>query len=302
MLKLDTLDIVTSLDTEYTFKELELKLEATYKSIILSDFTKIGSEDFGNAITRFFAGIGNILFHMIHTFKTNIFKFYKTLTRTELVYYKESNELSFRRILNCDYEMVKELSVPVPHKFNSTYLIATQNILDFLDTLDLKARLNLYEKHVEDLKNKVLSSDIHSDDLIIMPIEDLPGITTKFKITNNNFNGSFVREKKFKEVFTSPTDLSATVDFLLNKGADYQYEVSSIMSSLDSIANEFDTILSFLQKNKGTMSKNQLMDLSKLTMGLAKFFDMYGVVIQDLSKVDHNTIEVLKVIRNQFNL
>lgn len=271
------------------------------KFLSIANFDNIGVEGFVDGVKRLFTGIFNIILHMVHTFKTNVFKFYKTLKRTEFVYFRESNAVSLRRVLSFDYTMLTDLEVPLPNKMGVPYVQATKLGLDCLGVLDMESRIKLLIKHTEDLRNNALGSVSHNLPITVVNPQDLLTITNSFKQFDRCFVDSPTRFKKFSTLFPTPNDLKTMCD-LLDNAANYQYGVAKVNEALDTVVKNLNDILAFLDKNTGTMTKKELMDLSSTAMVYAKLFDMYGVSIQDMARIEHNFVYVIEAIRQKFNL
>lgn len=265
------------------------------------NFDHVAQEGLADGITRMFTGVLNTLMHVVHTFKTNTTKFYKTLKRTELVYFKESNEVTVRRIFNFDYEMMSGLEIPVPNKMTGTYKDVTTKTVNFLSSLDMETRSSLFVKQTDQLRDRVLSGEEGLDSLIQIAPEDLPILTKTFKTLNLCFVGPSSPRKRLSDVLPSKEEMKEVYNLLLNS-ADFQYGVQRVEANLDSSTKNLNDILAFLQKNTGTLTKRDLMDLSTVAMFYAKVFDMYGVAVQDLSRVEHNFVDILKLIRVTYNL
>lgn len=265
------------------------------------NFDNVGTENLMSGITRMFTGVLNTLMHIVHTFKTNTTKFYKTLKRTELVYFKESNSVTMQRIFNFDYEMMASLQIPIPNKMNGTYKDVTEKIVHCLESLDMETRSSLFVIQTEKLRDRVLSGEEGMDSLVHVAPEDLPVLTKAFKTMDMSFVGPTIQRKQLRDVLPSKEELKM-VYLLLLDSAKYQYGVQKVESNLDASTKNLNDILAFLQKNTGTLTKKDLMDLSTVAMFYAKVFDMYGVAVQDLTRVEHNFVDTLKLIRTSFNL
>ncbi len=267
----------------------------------LADFDKVGTESFTDGLVRMFVGVLNTIMHVIHTIKTNLFRFYRTLKRTELIYYKESNAVSIKRILNFDYVMINSLEVPIPKKMQGTYKVASENVLAFLNTLDMENRSALFVKQTATLRDRVLAgSEIESAITSVAP-EDLPTLTKAFKTANDQFVGPHVNTKPMVKVIPSKEEFNQVFELLL-QSAPHQYGVQKVEANLDSSTKHLTDVLHFIQKGTGTITKSDLSNLSNVAMFFAKIFDMYGVAVQDLSRVEHNFVEVMRLIRSKFNL
>ena len=238
--------------------------------------------------------------HIVNTFKTNIFKFYKNLKRTELRYFHESNTASIRRILSFDYELLSQMQVPVPDKLGTTYYTATEAGMNCLSVMNMKERSMAFVSLVNNLKSSVLSGQT----IEIMEFgdqTDLGNIQKSFQKFNLCFTGKRTNTIDFATVFPTMEEFKNT-DMLLMKSENYQYEVNEINNNLEACEARMNEILSFLNQRVGNISKQDLIVLSDTCMTLAKLFDLYGVTIQDITRLEHNFTLILKQIKRQFNL
>jgi len=265
------------------------------------NFDQVAQEGLVDGVTRMFTGVLNTLLHVVHTFKTNTTKFYKTLKRTELIYFKESNAVTIQRIFNFDYDMMASLQIPIPNKMSGTYRDVTEKIVNCLESLDMETRSSLFVIQTEKLRDRVLSGEEGTDSLVQVAPEDLPLLTKTFKTMDMSFVGPTVQRKQLRDVLPSKEEMKLVYQLLL-ESAKYQYGVQKVESNLDSSTKNLNDILAFLQKNTGTLTKKDLMDLSTVAMFYAKVFDMYGVAVQDLTRVEHNFVDTLKLVRTTFNL
>lgn len=288
-------------DAEKTFEGLYNSALQTFKTLQITNYDKVGEEGLISGLTRVFVGILNTIIHIANTFKTNIFKFYRTLKRTELVYYTESNALSIKRILNYDYGMYAGLTIPLPNKMQTSYLVATTKGHEFLTSLGMENRTKLLIKHTEDLRNAVLSSSPQEVDISSIPIEDLASISKGFESFNKCFIGPNKNTKKFMEVFASASEFNETYKLLMD-ATKFQYSVKAVDGALDTVTKNLTDILAFLEKNTGSVTKNDLMNLSKIAMVYAKLFDMFGLAVMDMARIEHNFVVVLQILRKAYNL
>lgn len=293
-------------DFEHTevrsLEEIQKTLEWFNVYLANSNFDLIGQEGFFNAITRMFAGLCNTFLHILNNAKTNIFRFYRTLKRTELVYYHEANLVSVKRILSRNYGEVNSLDVPIPNKMSGTYPQTIVALVDFLKALQMEVRFKAIVNFSENLRDKIISGVEFDVRAGMIPANDLVGISQKFKDYNKYLSDiKSIRTKRFSEVFPQETDLKFCDDTLYNV-ADFQYSVARIESAVNDVASNFQAIINAIQNKDIELSKQALTSLSDISMYYAKLFDMFGVAVQDLTRVEHNFVEVLKVIRKSYNL
>lgn len=258
-----------------------------------------GVEFFGSGLTRVLFGILNTFGHILNTFKTNVFRSYRTLKRTELVYYVESNKFTTMRLVNLDYDMVKHISIPVPDKMSEPYLQTTQYGSDLLLVMQMKETTDRFVKGLESLRNQVLAMTVTLEDLDLP--SNLPAVTSKFKQFNRCFVGQHLRDIQMSKVIKSKEELQGTYELLLDS-AKYHYEVASVVKNMETCSALLTEIINFIEKDGVSISKQQLTTLSELSLYYAKMFDMYGVTIQDMGRVEHNFVEVLKLVRKYLNV
>lgn len=304
-LKNQDLSISTSIPSELdikSFKDLYIESKKMKDLLSIVELTdNSGQEDFVvDGIVRLFSGIVNIVMHIVNTFKTNIFKFYKNLKRTELRYFHESNVASMRRILSFDYELLSQLQVPVPDKLGTTYYAATEAGMNCLSVMNMKERSMAFVALTNNLKTSILSGQT-VETMEFGDQTDLGNIQKSFQKFNLCFTGRKTNTIDFATVFPTMEEFKNT-DMLLMKSENYQYEVNEINNNLDACEARMNEILSFLNQGVGNISKQDLIVLSDTCMTLAKLFDLYGVTIQDITRLEHNFTLILKQIKHQFNL
>ena len=290
-------------DETVSFVDCQSSILNQMKELDAIDFDIVGIENLSSILKRLLAGIFNTFFHVLNTAKTNIFRSYKNLKRTELVYYKESNLVSYGRIFNREMSLLTSLDTPIPYKMGVTYFHAISKTIAFLDVMGLANRVKSFLQYSEELRNEVLSSAMTSNKLPTLSViaGDLERLSKEFKALDNCFKDKPVRFKKFIEVFPTKDEF-VQCEKILYDATKYQYEVASIHSTMESIGENFTKIISFLDKSTLNLTKEELMSLSKVTLFFAKIFDMYGVAIRDLTRLEHNYVEVLKMIRKEYNL
>lgn len=283
-----------------TIKDIEKEVEATLKSLEVMNFDLVGTESLTNGIVRLLAGIINTFVHIFNTFKTNTFKFYKNLKRTELVYFHESNVVSAKRIFEFDYQSLRDLQVPIAKNMGTSYLEVTSKAIATLEALNMKTRISAFCKRMKLLRDSVLGSgDVY--DLTETETTDLPNVTSSFKEFDKCMKGKFQREVPFGSVISSSEEFKQ-VNKLLLDSSKYQYEVASVYSDMETATTYLNDVLHFVEKQTGIITKSNLMMLSQMTLFYAKLFDMYGVVIQDLTRIEHNFVTTLGVVRKTYNL
>jgi hypothetical protein len=252
-----------------------------------------------NGLTRLLAGVLNTFGHIANTFKTNLFRSYRVLKRTELIYYGEANVATLPRILNTQYELVRNLEIPVPDKMSVPYFDAADQGYGLLTLLDMKNTTNMFVKDLEEVLEKVMGATTPT--LVLRVPDRLPAIVKSFKKFDSYFKGPKKQTYPFTKMFRT-MDEFRSVHRTLVGAAEFHYSVERIVSNMDKCTNLLKTILSFMEKDGAELPKETIVRLSEMAMYYAKVFDMFGVAIQDMARIEHNFVEVLKSIRKELNL
>ena len=273
-----------------------------YEQFLKYDFDTVALESFGSSITRFITSILDTILKLLNNFKATVLGTFKDLKRTELQEFEDSNKISLSRVLKYPYEFLASNNVVVPKGMIKPYKVTTEKIKGCLDTLDMVNRSEKALASVDNVLNMLMSNtklQVKQDTINIGELRSLEQI---FKQENACFS-PFRRceELPFSKVFESDHCLKDTYELLSNTVI-YEQDVSKVYNTLERIYQKFEQILRLIESDQVNVTKSDLLMLSGQTTTLAKLFDMYGVVISDLQRVEHNFVIVLKNIQEKYGL
>ena len=270
---------------------------AQYNYLSKLDFNSIATESFGSSIVRFLTGILNILSKIINNIKTSLLNGFKDLKRTELQYYIDENKFSINRILSVRYDLIANLSVPIPLGMISPYKVTTEKINTCINNLDMMNRMVSTLDSINNLVNSLLAGSSITIENNTLNMGELTAIENAFKNESKCFSISKRNsETEFSKVFLSDHCLKDTF-ILLDQATKEEYNVTKVYAILETIYQKFEQIITLVNSEDAILTKNDLLLLSAQTTTLAKIFDIYGVTMQDLQRVEHNFIFVMKQIK-----
>jgi hypothetical protein len=266
----------------------------------------VGEEALGTFLRKTVFGFVNVLGHILNTFKTNVFKGFKDLKRSELRYYHESNVLSVSRLLRADFNVFSELDIDFPDKMSATYLETSTNIDKFLNYMDMPTRIKAIYKHTSNTLQSAMTTAEDRNQLgATLTAMDfkLIDLAKQFKTVDNCFKDTkHVKHKRFSKLFPKTGDVPAT-DTVLLKCEAHMQGVGKVYDDLTLIENEFEKLLEAIDKKTITdINKETMQVLAAYCTAIARMCDMYGVVMQDLQRVEHNFVMVLKTLRKKLDL
>ena len=250
--------------------------------------------------------IGNIMGHIVTLFTTNVFKFYKSLKRTEIRYYNNSNKVSMLRIFSQSYDELSNIEIPFPNGMTVTYMEALDKTIVALTNLDIMTRANLAvtvsDKILKGLKsgsvmNDIIKSGVASSDTTNVKdvVEAAKKCIDEKKNTSNDI-------KTFKELFISIADFKKCNDMALDcdKFVDI---VNAVHKKMGICSDNFTEIVKVIERSAGNgVTKDDVENLSTLAYTLADTFDMFSMMMFNFHKLEHNLVEVYRKIRKELSL
>lgn len=297
-------DIVEQTDIVAAKENLYSKIKQLQK--IESKTLVNANEGLWQFIKSCLTSIGNVIGHIVTTFTTNVFKFYKSLKRTEIRYYNNSNKFSMIRIFSQDYEDLAELEIPFPNGMTVTYMEALDKTIIALDKLDILTRANLAvtvsDKILSGLKsgsvmNDIIKSGVASSDTT--NVRDVVNAAKKCIDENKNTSNDI---KKFKELFISVADFEKCNDMALDCDR-FVDIVNTVHKKMATCSDNFTEIVKTIERSAGNgVTKDDVENLSTLAYTLADTFDMFSAMMFNFHKLEHNLVEVYKVIRSQLDV
>ena len=296
-------------DLEYLFKSINKANESLYQSslsryeyLLTYDFDSVALESFGSEITRIITGILDTVLKLLNNFKTVVLGVFKDLKRTELQEYEDSNKITLTRVLKYPYEFLAQQNVVVPRGMVKPYKYTAEKIKGCLDTLDMVNRSERALTSVDNVLKMLLANTKFQVKQDTINVGELRSLEYMFKDENNCFS-TFKRceEQQFSKVFQSDHCLRDTYNVLVNTVI-YEQDVSRVYATLERIYQKFDHILRLVESNQVNLTKSDIITLAGQTTTLAKLFDMYGTVITDLQRVEHNFVLILRNISEKYGL
>ena len=284
-----------------SFHTLYKKSLAQYEYIASTNFDVVGEEGIVSGIGNIIKGILNVNYKILSNFRATIMKGFRSLARTELQEFIDSNRLTVNKILTYNFSVLSDMQVDLPLNMVKPYKVTTEAIKNTLDVLNVKDRVDGILNSTDTLLSELKTNNTISIKKDTINLGELKSLEKVFQEEEKCFDPRSKRDTvAFIEVFQSDHCLKDTYD-LLTKAMTKEYEVAGVYKSLERLYGSFDEILKQVEGG-AQVSKNDLLELSGQTTTLAKLFDMYGILIHNLQRVEHNFVLVLKAIKREQNL
>lgn len=241
-------------------------------------------------------GLKNLLVKLIdvfgqltHVFKTNIFKSYRSLKRSEIRAYVESNILKLKIIQKAELSMIKDISIPAPNGMVSKYFKTAEdlniayNISDVLNIAQLmKTEVTQFYIAISDNKP---SPDLKSTTRLVTS----KGKQSKkvYDKLHTNFSDEHTKEFKFMEKFSSIRELIDTKNLLIDM-EDRLLQVSKLNRILDDTDAVLSQILDVVKQPDNNVSKNDIQALATIVRSTAVMLEAYSTYAEIQMALEHN--------------
>lgn len=255
-----------------------------------------GQEGFTDAVKNGLTGIVNILGHITNLFSTALFHGWRDFKRSELTAYSDSNRLTMTRLYGLSYFEIQNVKVPTPQGMEGKYVDALNSLNEYLTTLNMLKRSTKMLKMVEaiyaDMRKTNTKFASHIQD-VNRNIQD-KYVEQLFEKTGKFFTSKKHTDKvAFSSVFGSTKDFEYCVKTCMDMDTHLR-SVASVHSRLMDI----NDVVSNIIDHASVLNTRQIDDLVKMTRMFAEYFDQFATVINDVNRVNHNLVFVIKALRN----
>lgn len=281
----------------------ELLAYVDYCELCLSNYRhgRIGQEGFTDGVKRAITGIANIFGHLVELFASRVLYAFRDFKRSELMAYIDSNKFTWLRLKSCEFSEYSEVSVPVPTGMEGTYNQALTLLEEFLNFLDFRT----VTKQMRTASERLLKDMRRSPDTLAASITTLEktylpqNIKSKFDAMGKVFtNVKKFDEKLMREVFADSAEFIDVVNRCQDDSVFFR-EVAGIHSNLTDISKNIEVFNSMVNDNVDPKMIDQLVVIIRTW---AEAFDMYATTINDLQRVDHNLMWVVKGVRKALKM
>ena len=266
---------------------------------------KEGEEGWWENTKSILIGVGNVIGHVLNLFKTNVFKFYKSLKRTEIVYYNESNAVTMKLLFKIPYTDICDCDMPFPNGLTTTYMDALDKTKRAIEALDIltksKSALVNSKKILDGLNKKAVMKDLITNSITALDTTDaqaLYDLATKAVDENKN---TTKEKRKFKQLFMSMSDLERC-NKLAMSFTEYVDQVHPTYKNMTVLSDIFNQIVKFVERNPSSIDKTDVENLGTLAFSIGKVFDMFATLLFIFHKLEHNLVEIFKEVERQHKI
>lgn len=266
------------------------KLEVYHNYIRTLDTTS--TEGIGTGLLKIFIGVTDVFLKIGNTFKTNIFKFYKDLKRSEMRYYYESHTTMCLKAESIPITQVTNLDIPIPSGMKGTYQNACMSLEQVYTVLDIQAYGQGVLAALIDFRRKLMRSEDYKSTLVPMT-----NLVKQRETSLNSLKGSvdkvFTEQKtpmdvKFMSVYKTMKEFKDVRLSLLDMEK-YLAATNGLVKMVDDIDTVLADITSYLTEDQ-EIDKALVTDMINIVKYMGVSFDIYGTTTTRQMAVEHNHI------------
>lgn len=266
------------------------KLEVYHNYVRSLDVTS--NEGIGTGLLKIFIGVTDTFLRIGNTFKTNIFKFYKDLKRSEMRYYYESHTTMCLKAESIPITQVTNLDVPIPSGMKSTYQNACMSLEQVYTVLDIQSYGQGVLAALIDFRRKLMRSEDYKSALV--PITNLvKQRETSLNTLKSSVDKVFTEQKtpmdvKFMSVYKTMKEFKDVRLSLLDMEK-YLAATNGLVKMVDDIDTVLADITSYLTEDQ-EIDKALVTDMINIVKYMGVSFDIYGTTTTRQMAVEHNHI------------
>lgn len=288
--------------TEGTREQLKMLCDYLgYYDRLLNNYYhgKIGQEGFLDAARQALVGLGNVTMHLLNLFTTQLHYGFRDFKRSELTEYLDSNTVSWMSLKSRDFATYAFFKVPAPKGMKGTYAAALDCVENFLNHLDMLSVSKQMLVTIENIrKDLVKQNPTFSASFSTMTNHLLPrDLHRQFDASGRIFTDGAPREDQVNKLFSNSEDLIQCVERCIDDDTHFR-SVATVYERLNDIHHVVDAITEL----KGQLTPKQINELVNVIRTWAETFEMYATMINDLQRLNHNLMWVVKTIRERLEV
>ena len=272
------------------FKEASDRLESIAQMI---EGINHSEEGLGNGLLKIFIGVADLFIRVGNTFKTNIFKFFKTFKRSEIRYYSESNVLKIKQVEGLNYTTIMNTEVPVVTGVLVGYKPAIEYVNQVYNAIDIRSYAEtLYNELVDIRRQMTRGEDAYKKGFNKTAI----AVNTKFELLRRTvaYQTKIFSDKQtpvqmpFKTAYGSVQNMKDARAKLMDMEK-YLGETAALVDLVDKIDVILGDITGYLTEDS-EVDKQFVTQLSNTVRFLATGFDTFGQNAMRQMALEHNMI------------
>lgn len=248
----------------------------------------LNSNIFGKALVA----IVDTFIGVTTTIGSNIFRVTKSIKRSELHEFMNSNVVKLRVIDNIPYSKLVGFKVDVPANLNDTYAKAIALVANMYVKMNALNNIQLMRTAVTEIFTSITNNNGKTGELInkysklLVSTAEISVRPTSLELINM-FSGKFEKQLPFDKVFLSKEEWSSGMDDLVDLEPRLR-EASGIKDIVKSIENILKNICVYAKDNQ--INQQDLIAFGNFIKASSLIMDSYQMTVTRQLSLEHNYV------------
>lgn len=254
-----------------------------------------------NFLGRFFVSIADTFGGLCRTFASNMTRINKSIKRSELHEFIDSNALKVRTVDSIQFSRLVGFKVDVPTNLQGTYKNAVNNIAQIYIRLNVVNTGKLTNTALTNIFNSLVNEEKKSGALIQSCASVIDATIRAVKPTvlecQRNFSGKFEQKVPFETVFTTKDEWLDSRRILRDLEPRLQ-EAKSVQELVETMERTLKNVCDHLTDTPDNLTQNDLMTFGEMVKNVALIMDGYNLAIMRQLALEHNYVLMINAIYN----
>jgi len=252
-----------------------------------------------NFFGRFLVSVADSLAGVATTFVSNIAKCTKSIKRSELHEFVDSNRLRVKTVDNIPYSRLVGFQVDIPANLNGTYKNAISNIAQVYVKLNAANTAKLLLNTLTNIHVSLLSGDGKTSGLISSAYSVISSVVNASKQVvldcQRNFSGKFQQKAKFDDVFLSKEEWVECQSMMLELEPRLQ-EAKALRETVERMETMLKNILTEIGDTPEKLSQKDVTNFGETVKQVALVMDGYNLAVTRQLALEHNYVLMINAI------
>jgi len=252
-----------------------------------------------NFLGRFFVSIVDTFTGLCRTFESNLVNINKSIKRSELHEFIDSNRLKVRTVDAIPMVRLVGFQVDVPANLQGTYKNAISNIAQIYIRLNVLNTGKLVQTSLTNIFNSLVNEEKKSGALIRSTASVVDQTIRASKQTvldcQRNFSGKFEQKVPFESIFRTKEEWIDCQRMLRDLEPRLQ-EARSIQELVTHMEQTLKSVCDHLTDTNDNLNQNDLMMFGEMVKNVALVMDGYNLAIMRQLALEHNYVLMINAI------
>ena len=252
-----------------------------------------------NFIGRFFVALVDTMVGIATSMGTNLIKISKSIKRSELHEFINSNRLKVSVVDKIDFSRLVGFEVDIPANLNGTYKEAIKNIAQLYIKLNALSLAKMNSTLFTNIYVSLTNGDAKTTNLIAemarLMESSMKVISPAVTECQKNFSGKFQEKAKFEEVFSTKEEWNECQKLMLDLEPRLQ-EVKQVRELVEQMETTLKNTSSFLADHSDKLTQNDLNAFGDAIKRMALAMDGYNLAVTRHLALEHNYVIMINSI------